>query len=695
MLRRIFLTLLTLVSFTAAFAADPVPAQKKTYELEKMVVTASRGGAQNILEVPQSVTAISDATIAATVKTNLNDVLQEIPGVGFAPTGGGDSSNRNSDYWNSGFSLRGLGGQRVLVLTDGIRQSGQGIGYGGGNLALYDLASVERVELLKGPASVLYGTDAFGGVIQVFSREPAERDSFGMNARKRISFDGSRNVATEGGFVDVGDKNWGLVMNASYTNANLPSLPNGAVAEGGDYRKASGSMKFVLRPTENSQLKILANVLTAHDISIFDDSVYGPGGIGAFYFKIPLYQRRLVGAEYSQTNVSERIKSWKIALYNQEIRRKFTHATPKMSFPGGPPVTVTDLVKTDDTVRTTELQPQIVFDFEPHTLTVGGDLGFDTTYLPEVSSLTGYKLKADAAQTRAGLYAEDRWQLAAKHILTLGARYDRFSLSDNLAGHDADAGDASGSAGYTYLLTPHTSLYATAATGFRSPDLDERYQDTVMQFFNQQVTVAGNPSLKPERSFSLDLGLKHQSECGDFEFSGYYNTVDNFIGLVQQGAPVSLGSGRTAVVKQHMNIGSADFFGFEAGWKTARASSWRNYFNVSRTWTDSQDVVALTNFVFGYGFGYRFTGLSSPFKAITPSVTGRYSLGSHDTVDGVYFPSFNVTDVQFAFELATPHNTRTQLLIGVKNIFNTLYSQPFYDQPQAGRGIFTALQVDF
>lgn len=664
------------------------------YDLEKMVVTPSRSVAQNILEIPQSVTSITETQLNSTVRCDLNDAVRSIPGVNAAPVGGmGDSANRNSDYWNSGFTIRGLGAQRVLVLTDGIRQAGQGIGYGGGNLALYDLSSIERVEVLKGPGSVLYGTDAFGGVIQVFSRDPAVRDTFSANVRERFSFDGCRNVGTHGGFIDVGDRNWGVVLNGSYANANLPTLPNGEIAQGGDYRKASGAMKFVLRPTHNSELKILANVLSAHDITIFNDTL---PSTGPFYFKIPLYERRMFGAEYSQTDVSECVKSWHMALYNQQLRRKFTHATPQLAL--APYSLNTDLVNTDDTVRTTEFQPQIVLDFSPHTLTLGGDFGRDTTYLPEISSLTGYRLKADANQTRVGFYAEDRYQVARKHIFTFGGRYDHFSLDDRLTSSNASPEGLSGSVGYTYRLRPDTSLYATVATGFRSPDLDERYQDTVMQFFTQRVTIRGNPNLASERSHSLDFGIKHQSDFGDLEVSTFYNTVDSFIGTVQVGPATGIGAGRTAILKQRTNIGSVDLFGFETGWKTSADSAWRNYLNLSRTWTDSSANLSLPNFTLGYGIGYQFKNISGApigLRSLTPQWLGRVLGGSHDTVNSVRFPAYHIVDTQVAMELATPSSTRTQFVLGMKNIFNSLYSEPFFDQPQSGRGIFTALQVDF
>ena len=658
------------------------------YDMEKMVVTPTRGAPQSILTVPQSVARIDSSTISSTVYTNANDVVQTVPGVNFAPSSGsGDSSNRNSDYWNSGFSIRGLGAQRALVLTDGVRQSGQGVGYGGGNLSLYDLSSVERIEVLKGPGSVLYGTDSFGGVIEVFTHQPQERDAFGINGRLRSSFDGSRNIASQSGYADVGDKKWGIVVGGAYDEAHLPTLPDDKIAEGGSYTKQSGNVNFVYRPTDDSELKILANVSEARDIKIFDSS---SPGLGNFYFKIPFYQRSMFGTEYTQRNVSKYIESWKVGIYRQELKRQFIHATPDF-FVGSPPFT--DTVITQDTVRTTEFQPQIVFDFAPHTVTVGGDIGYDTTYLPETSDKTGYKLKADANQLREGFYAQDRWQLNEKNILILGGRYDNFDLTDNLTSGDRNTDGASGSVGFTHLFNPSTSVYTTLATGFRSPDLDERYQNTNIKFFNQSVTVQGNPNLTPERSYSIDLGAKKESSFGDFELSGYYNQISDFIST-REISRVNIGGGLVNVTQQRQNIGTVDIYGFEAGWKTSRKGPWRNYLNLARSWTDKSQYLALVGLQTNFGLGYQFTGIH-PFTKVTPQLNGRFVTKSTDTVYNVKFPAYATADLQLALEWKSFQDTRTQFIFGVKNVFDTQYEAPFYAQPQPGRGLFAALQADF
>lgn len=116
-----------------------------TADLEPMRVVFIRGANDTVFSLPQSIDVITRAYLDNNVFSNLEDALYRLPNIGRAPAEGAPN------FWQQGFSIRGLGAQRVLTLTDGVRQSGQGVGYGGGNLSLYDVYGVEQIEVLKGP----------------------------------------------------------------------------------------------------------------------------------------------------------------------------------------------------------------------------------------------------------------------------------------------------------------------------------------------------------------------------------------------------------------------------------------------------------------------------------------------------------------------------------------------------------------
>lgn len=681
------LALAILLSASALFADEDTT----TYDLERMVITPTRAAQKQTIDIPQSIETISADTINSTVRVDLQDFVQEIPGVGMASSGtsgrtSSNTANRNSDYFNSGFTIRGLGGQRVLVLTDGVRQSGQGIGYGGGNLALYDLFAIESVEILKGPGSVLYGTDAFGGVINIISHTPTVREEFGVSNRLRASFDDSRNALSFGGMTDFGDKNWGVVAGASHTVVEEPSLPDGLTPTGGDYIKNSGFAKAQYRPSADSAITFTANIVDVHDIDIYH-SASNP----SFNMAIPFYQRKMASLEYELNDIGENLRSWKVGLYTQELNRRFHRSSPYF-----PPFdfTVYEITETDDTTHTHELHNLTSWEFGRHNVTVGLDLGYDTAYLSENQGLTtgsmAHKTKADANQLRIGLFAQDQFDID-RHSFTLGVRGDYFDLEDKLNATDDSNEGLSGSLGYLYHLDAQNSLYTTVATGFRSPDLDERYQDTVVNYFNENVTVQGNPDLKPERSYSFEGGVKREAEDGIWEIAGYYNAINDYIGeTLVSSTPAGP---RTIIVKQRNNIGDVGIYGFEAGWRSPKATAWKNYANVYRTWTDAQDKIAMPDWSFNYGVGYRFDDVAG-FSSITPSWSGRYVTSSYDSLASVYFSAFHVVDLQVAFKWESP-KVDTQLIVGVKNAFDKQYYEPFMSNAQPGRGLFAAIQADF
>jgi outer membrane cobalamin receptor len=114
------------------------------------------------------------------------------------------------------------------IISDGIRNRVREPARRG-NLSLYDLLSIERVEVLKGPGSVMYGTDAFGEWC-AFLAPASLRDAFGISSHLKATYDGARNTwMTGAGRISV--TKMGLTAGYSMTRADDPSLPNNTAAE--------------------------------------------------------------------------------------------------------------------------------------------------------------------------------------------------------------------------------------------------------------------------------------------------------------------------------------------------------------------------------------------------------------------------------------------------------------------------------
>ena len=694
-----------------------------------VVVTAARGLEQDPLDVPQSISTITSEEIESSVYTDVSHILRDLPNVGLAqatqPYSSRQGGSTSSNYWNEGFTIRGLGNQRVLVMTDGVRQAGQGIGYGGGNLSLYDVYSIEDIEVIRGPGSVLYGTDAIGGVINVTTRNPKKRETAGYNGSVRYAVDGSRNLNRVGGYADVGDKNWGLVIGGSYTDAADPNLPRDYFPDGGRFVRAGGWMKFDYYLSDKSRIRFLANDTKNTHVSITDKTATNLNL--PIDMNIPLYERTEVGVELLVEDVSDRIEEVKAGIFWQGIRRKMDNVTPFHDFAGrvgrAPRFSIwSDRVQTNDKTNTFEFQPKVRFDFEPHTMTVGADFGYDQAKLVDTTTdmLSFYALAndrsgnsftrlpsdpaglppsgtvtgpttatiADADQYRVGLYAQDNWDLAPFEVV-LGGRLDYFNVSDEVVPntHKEELG-VSGSVGLVYHYTPETMYYCNLASGFRAPDLGERFQSRTVPFFGS-ITVIGNPNLDPERSYTAEIGTKARHGWFRYELAGFVNQIDNYIGQKK------ISSTGMSATWQYQNIGDVLLYGAEGLVAVYPVEDWEVFANAGRTYCSNTDKLAVPNWSFNYGTNYTVYSGAKYIEYIKPGVTGRTVLKSYDSLNDIRFGGFTTFDVQVNFGIKTSTRVDATFIIGLKNIFDRAYREPFFTGYAPGRGVFAALQVDF
>ncbi len=724
-MNRKLLTVTSLVAIQALAFSLSGYAEEKTLEL---VVTASRGTEQNPLDVPQSIKSISQEYFASGATIDLDDAIRLEPNVNLAPAGG------NANYWQEGFSIRGLGGQRVLTLSDGIRQAGQGIGYGGGNLSLYDPFQIERLEIMKGAGSVLYGTDAIGGVINVITRTPKQREEFGTNGGLRFLYDGSRNMPRYGGYIDIGDASYGIVAGGSFSQADEPNLPGDNDANSGSFRQTSGWTKAEFYVDEDTTVRLIGDINRTNDISIANTvfplpvAVFPPPGstklvFSGLQFDIPRYQRSLIGSDIEFRNVSDLFSSVKTGVYWQEIRRLFQRESPyfALGYPGfaGPPTFVnpaatvnSSQVNTDDTVNTIEWQTQATLAVsDVQSVTVGLDVGFDDASLKEqeIVSVVGVpgignirpivgapiqRTRANANQVRIGAYAQDEIKSGLFTFIP-GVRADYYKVQDDETDFDDDNLGLSGSLGTVAHVTETDSAYLNLAAGYRAPDLGERFQDA---FVNLGVPsrVIGTADLDPERSYSAELGMKGDRGSFRYETGTFFNHVQDYIGLR------GLGDINGVATEQYDNIGIVNLYGAEASVSYALTEAVELFTGAGRTWTNATEKVDVPNWIFNYGARYT-TALeqSSGLKKFSGAIVARSVLDSIDntnTGSSDQFPaneSFTTLNLETTLELAKSSLGETKLVAGVRNIFNEKYREPFFAQLQPGINGYVGVQLEF
>lgn len=727
--------LITSTLFASPAAAQestrPSPAtasgEPLTVEPLTVVVTSSRGTEEDPHAVPQAIDVIDQSEFEQKPFTDIDDAMRRIPGVGMYPAEG------NPNYWQEGVTLRGLGAQRVLTLTDGVRQAGQGIGYGGGNMSLYDPYGIERIEVLRGPASVLYGTDAFGGVVNIITREPTRRSEFGVGGGASYLFDGTRDMNRMGGYLDIGDEGYGLVFGTSYTNADRPNVPGDEPVDSGSFRNLGLWGKFDIYLTEDSRLRFLLNHNRNSDVLITDTilplpiALFPPPGssemvISPLRFDFPEYTRTMSGVEYTAENLAGDWESFKTGAYWQRIYREFHRSSAfyPTGSPGfaGPPffvdpeatITQSDVL-TDDSTNTAEWQTQAVLVKGDHRITVGADFGADIADHSEIESQTVVAAagvgpvagasssqfsrdRVDAQQYRLGLYAEDKWKLSPVTIIP-GVRVDGFMVDDDISGFDEDEFGASGSVGSVYDFNEQQNAYLTLASGFRVPDLGERFTDTVVNF-GEPNRVIGNADLDPERSWSAELGTKYRDGKLRLEAATYVNKIEDYI------TSEDIGVIEGIVTEQFTNASSVLLYGGEIGAILDVTEEFELYSNASRTWSPDRDVVDLANWSFNYGARHTLPINASVVRALRTGLDARTVLESNEQTtarsaarDKFTGSSFTVVDLLFNLDVSTKSLGDGSIILGVKNLFDKEYKEPFLNLNQPERSLYAGMEVTF
>ncbi|MCC5865295.1 MAG: TonB-dependent receptor [Wenzhouxiangella sp.] len=689
-------TLLALGLNTLVLAESPAD-QEDGEALDTIVVTAERGRARLAMEIPQSVSTVSRESLDASVPIDLTDAIRRQPSVSLGPAG------EALNFWQQGFTLRGLGSQRVLTLTNGVRLSGQGTGYGGGNISLYDTFSVERVEILRGPNSVLHGTDALGGVINVITRQPAQRSEPGISGGLGYSHDSAWSLNRLATFIDAGNERGGMVIGASASSNDNPKRPDGTRADSGATDKTSGFFRAALALDDRHRLELFGDISRDEDVEVADSAIpFGPVGSGPIRFQFPLYQRSQLGADWRFQPASPTFSEWRMTLNWQQIRREFDRTAPEAFFAPPPPRIESVRIVTDDRVDTLELSPQLRLSLGQHLLTVGLDLGRDRSTGPETETreqlfpfappAPGFnpgpsqRQRVDARQTRTGLYLQNNWIVSPRLEWISGLRFDRFSVDDEISGLSRTENGMSGNLAVVFTPGDQASLYANLGRGFRAPDLAERFQRAVVAVV-ETVEQIGNPELDPERSWSLDLGSKWQRGTFSGEAAVFYNHVEDYIGEVD--------ISQQPRVIQTANLREVDLYGWElsAAWQLA---AWELFANASRTYAPGdRDIVRVDRGRLNYGLAYRLTG---PFSSsVRIELLGRSVRSSSDQTgpETIDFKGFTLFDLRGHIDIPLQGEQRLRLLAGIRNLTDKAYREPFFNQLQPERSLIASMQYFF
>lgn len=468
----------TLVPVALAVTVFPAHAQFEIVdEIDPIVVTASRT-AQTADETLAAVSVIDRAEIDRRQSRTMTDVLRGLPGVDIASNGG--LGHNTSVY------LRGTRPDHTLLLVDGVRIGSASSGFL--PWASIPLGQVDRVEVVRGPSSSLYGSEAIGGVVQVFTRraEPGPlkpRLLIGAGSENTINtqFGLSGGTTTEfgAGWFDAG---LGFEQTQGFNVCDgAPTRVGCGVYEFDDdgYRNGNGSLRAGWAFSD--RLEIDVNFLRSVGDLEYDGSLFFGN------------EKRQVLQVLGTRVTAKPLDPWTLTL-----RAGRTWDDSEIFAEG-------DFINRLDT-RRDQLSWQNDIAFAPGQLaTIGIDYLRD-----ELSTPIAY---AETSRENLGVFGQYLGRLGGGHDLQLSLRHD-----DN----EQFGGETTGNALWGYAFGNGLRVTAAYGTAFKAPTFNDLYYPT-------SIFGGGNPDLQPEQSQSAEVGVLGRHPFGDWALNLYQTEVDDLI----------------------------------------------------------------------------------------------------------------------------------------------------------------------
>jgi len=480
------------------------------------VISASRRNTSS-LKLPFASSILTRPSQSENIPRSTPESLSIIPGVFVQKTNHGGGSP----------FIRGLTGNQTLILVDGIRMNNSTFRYGPNQyLNTVDPFSIDKIEVLRGSGSVQYGSDAMGGVIQVFTKDPGFSENTNFKGTVNARY-GSGNMERSGSTEFVysssklvfsgvlGLKNFGDLVGGDTTGRQSPS----------GYTESDASLKVRLKLSEKSELTIANQFVQQNDVDVFHKVMLENFKIN----KMGVQGRNLSYVKFRMKRSSPLIKEINItSSLNNTIEERNSLKNSSL---------ITGLER--DKVSSSNLSAEIFSDLNKYW-TANSGLEY---YRDKINSVrSNINSQSGSISMLRGLYPNNstylNTSLYSLHHLQLGGfnmeaglRYNwlKASIFDNNLGQLAvSPGAFVWNTGLNYMLKDH-HVYVSLNTGYRAPNIDDMGTLGIVDFRYELPSY----SLKPEKSYNSELGYKYVSGSVSLGAALYRNKMIDLITRVQ------------------------------------------------------------------------------------------------------------------------------------------------------------------
>jgi iron complex outermembrane receptor protein len=492
------------------------------FEMDEVIVSTAfnKLQSQNVMKVEHE--TIKNLTRKGTA--TLIEGLATIPGIAQVSTGTSIGKP----------VIRGLSGNRVLVYSQGVRIENQQFGDEHG-LGLND-AGIESVEVIKGPASLLYGSDALGGVLYFNPEKFANANTIKANYNQKMFTNTLGSNSSLG--VKMSTENWKLVTrgtfntHSDYTTADGERVTNTRYQEK-DFKTGIGysnaSFSSVVRYNYN-QL----------DLGIPDNGIAAQTSS-----KTILYPKQAVVNHLVSLNNVIFFEKSKLDLdlgYISNDRSEFQNS---------------DIANLKMRLNTFNYNAKYYLPSWGKIETIIGIQGMRQTNTNSGDEL----LIPDATTQDFGVFGTANYEWKS-NVIQAGLRFDSRNINSqtqaSFVGIDKNYTSWNASLGYKTNVTEQLIIRMNLASGFRAPNLAELTSNGIHEGVNRYEL--GNSNLKTEQNFQTDLSLEYKTDHMEFFLNGFYNHINDFIYINPTGGILQ----NTSVFNYIQN--NANLYGGEIGW---------------------------------------------------------------------------------------------------------------------------------
>ena len=574
-----------LLVFVAFFTVPGTFFANDIEDSEEVIVIASRIPTV-ASDVIGSVESISSAELEAQMVNGLEQIVRYIPGV---------SASNESQYGRSlteDVHIRGIRGGAIFLI-DGIRISDSYTGYGRDTV---DVDLLKKVEIMKGPSSVEYGSDGLAGTIAYFTKDPTDLVEDGRylsattsyiekNKQEKVNLLAAYDNGSTSALMQIVDRS--LEETKLHEDFSLKANPMK-----GDQQSIFGKLNIEL--TNESKLTIVA------DLQEWESEWVINSEKGFIYFPAPRSissssgddegSRERFSIALKLSNENTLYDSAEISYYTQETEQSQITVQNQVSFFGGMRAAPTPTMR----IRDFDFNQSIDgFTFEAYKsagdyqMIYGLDIENTETERPrmltEMNLMTGMttnivdgetypnKTFPDSETKRKALFFNNRFGLSDYSVLTLGFRYDDYELNTspdlllsnaNILSYQINNTEDSAFSfklGYLQDLSENLTGFVQYAEGFKAPNYET--SNTVFTNYLYFYTVTPNPNLESEESDTLEMGLRGSSKNDSWELAIYRSEVEGFIN------PQIVGFNRGLGIYQYQNADNVEIQGIEFDYK--------------------------------------------------------------------------------------------------------------------------------